>query len=127
MIAASKLVNQLGKYLYKHIDGAYEYEKSPNTFDIYMTVYYQVPQLSDKPGRGITYSDIYEMDLNLNLTTYSNKIRMNIIEISPEEQTVGFDVIPPEKLEDLPAAQNLILSRVEKRLRKYFDGYEFLF
>lgn len=123
----NQIVNVVGKYLYNTIDSAYNIKTTTNTCDVYMTVYYQTPQLSIRPGRKATYSDMYEMNIDISLTTYQNKLRMNLIVLDPEEETLDFSVWAPEKLRDLEDAKTRILTRVEKILVKYFDGYEFIF
>jgi len=126
-IPTNKKVNQVGKYLYKHIDGAYKIHNSSNMVDVYMSIYYQIPMLSRKPGGDKEYSDLYEMKLNINITTYQNKIRVNMIEISPEERTLGHKVYKPEQLEDVISACNMIMSDVRKRIVKIFEDYIFVF
>lgn len=123
----NQIVNIVGKYLYNTVDSAYKIKNTTNTCDVYMKVYYQIPQLSTRPGRTKTYSDIYEMGINISLTTYQNKLRMNLIVMDPEEETLNFTVWAPEKLINLEEAKKKILTKVEKTLTKYFAEYEFIF
>lgn len=116
-IPANLMVNKLGKYLYKHIDGAFRYKTSSNTSDVYMTLLYQ------EQGSDV----VEEMTLDLNLTTYQNKVRVNILEVTPNERTIGYDLYPPEKLEDLNEAYKLVFNKVVKRISKAYEEYEFLF
>lgn len=81
-LQAGQQVNRIGKYLYKHIDGAYNMVKSPNMVDIYFIVLYQLKE----DLRTEDDHDMHEMSINLNVTTYSNKVRINIIEVSPKEK-----------------------------------------
>lgn len=122
----SQLVNKLGKYLYKKLDGAYKYETSPNMCDVYVTILYQLPYLQRVPGKGKEYNDVHEMTLNLNITTYGNKIRLNVIELTPDQKTLGHDVFPPEQLTSLEAARDRIFDRVMYRVSKAYKDYEFL-
>lgn len=125
VIPAGQLVNKIGKYIYKHLDGAYKFEKTPNVCDVYITVLYSIPANIAK-----TYNidaELHEMTLNLNITTYQNKIRVNIIEMTPEECTIGFDVFPPEKLQDLNDALDLIYEKVKKRISKRYEDWDFIF
>lgn len=127
-ISISQLVNQVGQYLYKHIDGAYKAVRKSNQYDIYMNVYYQLPRLQQVPGRQAEgYNDMHEMKLNINLTTYQNKIRVNIHEISPEEWTFGYILIEPEKLQDVQFARELIYEKVKQKIEKHYKDYLFLF
>ncbi len=126
-VPVSQLINRVGKYLKRTIDGVYDYSTGANTCNLKMVAYYQFPQLSKKPGGPTTYSDLYEMSFDISLTTYANKVRVNLIEISPEEQTLGHFVVGPEKLYDMIEARDLILNKLRKILNKYFEGYEFVF
>jgi hypothetical protein len=126
-IPASLLVNKVGMYLNKNIDGAYKFRISPNMCDIYMTVLYQVPYKSIRPGDPDKLSEIQEMDIDINLTTYQNKLRMNLVELAPDERTLGFFVIAPEKIEDLEYAQAWVMKNLIKTLNKLFEGYIFIF
>lgn len=127
MIPASKLVNMLGKYLYKHIDSAFKYNVSGNMNDIYFYVYYQRSRLNQDWTKPDEYNDMHEMTINLNLTTYSNKIRINLIEVSPSEKTLGHATIECEKLQDLKSAHILILDKVHKLMKRAYKDYEFIF
>lgn len=117
-IPASKMVNRLGKYLYNHLDGAFKYKKSGNTFDIYTTLLYEL-----KEEYGGVKNDVREMTLNINITTYQNTIRVNTIEVTPDERTLGYDLLKPELLDDLDAAQSVIMTKVHKRIDKAYDHH----
>ena len=123
-IPASQLVNKVGKYLYKHIDSAYKFNTCPNTYDVWFTIYYQYSQ----EWREVMDDDnLYEMNINLNITTYQNKIRVNIIEVTPEEQTIGHDVYPSEKFTDIQKGCELVLNKFRRRMEKAFEEYEFIY
>lgn len=126
-LSANQQVNRVGKYLYKNLDGAFKIKNSSNTCDVYTTVLYQIPYLQQIPGRGKEYNDVHEMTLNLNITTYQNKVRINIIEMDPNERTIGYDLYKPEVLEDLDFACKLIFQKVCKRISKAYQEYDFLF
>lgn len=115
-------VNRVGKYLYKHLDGAYKYEKSPNMYDVYVTLLYQL-----KPECGGEVNDVQEMTININITTYQNKIRINTIEMTPMERTLGFDSMKPEEMVDLKTAMEIIKWKVGNRIRKAYKDYLILF
>lgn len=128
VVPAAQLVNRIGKYFYKHMDGAFKMEKTANMCDVYTVILYSMPielikqyKLENSP-----YADVNELTLNINITTYQNKVRVNLIEVTPEERTLGFDVFPPEKLQDMNEAYDLIFGRIMKRLNKNFEGFEFL-
>lgn len=128
-LQAGQQVNRVGKYLYKHLDGAFKMDKTPNTCDVYVTVLYQIPPeiLKKYNIKGEEYEKVNEMTLNLSITTYQNKVRINIIEVTPDEKTIGFDVYKPEQLENLQQSADTIFSKVCKRISKEFQDYEFLF
>lgn len=126
MIPASKQVNRVGKYIYKHLDGAYRISTSSNTCDVYITLLYQIPRLQQIPGKGKEYNDVHEMTLDLNITTYQNKLRVNVIELTPQERTLSFDTYSPEVLEDLDSASKLIFKNVIKKVSKAYAKYNIL-
>lgn len=126
-LSANQQVNRVGKFLYKNIDGAFNYKKSSNMYDVYMTILYQLPVESQDKSKGEEFNDLHEMTLDINVTTYLNKVRINIIEMTPEEKTIGYDLYEPEKLEDLVKASEIILKKIHKRISREFREYEFLF
>ena len=126
-LPANLMVNKVGKYLKKTIDSAYKLTFSSNMCDVFMVIYFQKPIYPDRPGDGVTWGDLQEMHIDLNLTTYQNKVRVNILEISPEERTIGHDVFLPESLADLKQARWMILQQVEKRISKAYEHYQFIF
>lgn len=126
-LQASQQVNRVGKYLYKTLDGAFKFKVSSNMYDVYVTLLYQIPRLQQIPGKGKDYNDVHEMTLDINITTYQNKIRVNIIELTPDERTLGFDLFKPEEMKDLQLAKKLILDKVRRRVSKAYQDYDFLF
>ena len=126
-LSANQQVNRLGSFLYKHIDGSFNYKKSSNMYDVYMTILYQLPVDKQDEAKGKEFNDLHEMTLDINITTYMNKIRINIVEMTPEEKTIGYDLYEPEKLEDLVKASEIILKKIHKRISREFREYQFLF
>lgn len=126
-MAASQQVNKLGKYLYKHLDGAYDFKKSGNTFDIYSTLLYQLNPAYYNSDEDNGDHDVQEMTINISITTYQNKVRVNTIEVTPNARTLGFDIIPPESLVNLEDAMKLVVNKVGKRIRKAYQHYTILF
>lgn len=119
-------VNKVGQYLYKHLDGAFKIEKTGNMCDVYFMILYEVPRLQRRFGHPED-RNLNEMHINLNITTYQNKIRVNVIEVSPEEKTLGCYVFNPEVMEDLYEAKKLIYNKVVKRVSKVYEDYDFVF
>lgn len=126
-IPIEQLVNRIGKYLNKNLDGVYKFKIGNSEVNLYLVVYYQIPMLSKRPGEGKTLSDLYEMNFNLNLTSYANKIRVNLIEIAPDEQTVGHFVLDSSQVQDMLVARKIIVDKLIKIINKKFEGYEFIF
>ena len=116
-------VNIIGRYLFKHIDGAYNYKKGANTYDIYFTILYQLKE----EYRTENDHDMHEMNINISITTYSDKLRMNMIEISPREKTLGFNTFALAKFNDLQSGYELVMKTVQKRLQKEYEDYDFIF
>ena len=121
-IPPSTMVNRIGKYLKKNLDGAYKYVQGSNQCDIYVTLLYQL-----KPEFGGEVNDVQEISLDLNITTYQNKIRVNVIEVSPMKRTLGYNLYKPEDLENLEEAKELILNIVHRRVDKAYTMYETLY
>lgn len=118
---------QLGMYLYKHIDGAYKYEIKSNIFDLYITLYYQLPEYKQIPEKGKEYNDIHEMIINVSITTYSDKIRVNLYEVDPEEMTLGQFILKDDDLIFPEYAKNKILKKIDKALTKRYQEYDFIY
>lgn len=119
---ASTVVNMVGKYLYKNLDGAYKFTKDRNTFDIYVTLLYEL-----KEEYGGIPNDVQEMTINISITTYQNKIRVDTIEMTPEERTLGFDLFKVEDMLDMELAMSTIKWKVGNRIRKAYKNYIILF
>lgn len=126
-LQAGQQVNRVGKYLYKHLDGAYKIENSQNTVDVYITLLYQIPYLQRIPGRGREYNSVHELTLDLNITTYQNKLRVNIIEMNDNERTLGHNTYDEELLKDLELTKDLIFQNVVKKVSKAYEEYDFIF
>lgn len=119
---ATKQVNRVGKYLKKHLDGAFKYEQHANECDVYVTLLYQL-----KPELGGEVNDVHEMTIDINITTYQNKLRVNTIEVTPKARTLGFDLIKPDELINLEKGKELIIWIVGNRIRKAYKDYLILF
>jgi len=122
---ANQQVNRVGKYLYKNIDGALEYKISPNIFNMWFTLLYEVPNMGPKYKR--VDDDLHEMVINIGITTYQNKIRVNVIEETPNERTIGHDVYKPEEMINLAEASDKIFDRVVQRVSRAYKDYDFVF
>lgn len=126
-LSANQQVNRIGRYLYNNIDGAFKYKKSSNTFDVYFTLLYQLPLHMQDESKGQEYNDVHEITVDINITTYQNKVRVNTIELTPMQRTLGYDLYEPSILEDLESAKRKIFNKVCKKIYKAYSEYEFLF
>lgn len=117
-IDPSQLVNRLGKYLYKHIDSAYKITYRPSTVDIYMYMYYQEHDVADS---------MQQINFIVNIATYAKKIRVNVIEDTEMENTIGHQVFWPDELKDLPEAQKKIYDMVCHAVEREYSDYDFIY
>lgn len=112
------LVNKVGKYLKKNIDGAYKITFTSMTCEVLMRMYYQV---EDNPD---TFN---EMDFEISITSYQNKIRVNITEVTKAEKTIGQIILTDEELNDLKLAQKRILQTLKRAIQKEYKDYIFVY
>ena len=91
-------------------------------YDVYVTLLYQL-----KPEYGGGVNEVEEMTININITTYQNKVRVNTIEMTPMERTLGYDIMKPEEMIDLQKAMEIIKWKVGNRIRKAYKEYIILF
>lgn len=119
-------VNKVGKYLYNNLDEAFKFKKTVNMYDVYITLLYQVKE-EDRRKDDDEYNDVHEMTLDLNVTTYQNKLRINVIEDDKNERTIGHFVVSEEKLQDLESAKDLIYNKVIKQVSKAYEDFDFIF
>lgn len=123
----NQVVNMIGKYLFHHLIGAFKQVRTANSYDVYVTLLYQLPWGMRKPGLGKEYNDVHEMTLDLSITTYQNKIRVNIIECDKNNRVLGYDVFPLELFNNLEKAKTRIFNRVCERITNAYSEYDFLF
>lgn len=126
-LSSNQQVNRVGKYLYNNIDGAFKYKTSSNMCDVFFTLLYQLPLDMQEPDKGEEYNDVHEITVDINITTYQNKVRVNVIEMTPMHRTLGYDLYEPYVLEDLENAKKRIFNKIIKRVSKAYSDYDFLF
>lgn len=124
-VPLNTLINQIGKYLYNHIDGAINYKTSANHAIVEIMLLYQ-RKPEDKTG-DLHEDDMHEMHMELDLTTYSDKIRLNIIRLDENEKTLGSYTIRVEQPIDYIEIQNQVIAKVRKSLIKEYNMFEFIF
>ena len=125
----AQLANALGRFMYRHLDGAYRIENTTNTCDVYVTVLYSIPSDIVELYRLYEpkYTQTNEMDINISITTYQNKIRVNTLAVTPESKTLGFDLFTPDQLQDFNKALVLVYKKVCRRIEKEFEDFDFIF
>lgn len=110
--------NKLGKFIKKSIDSAYKIEFNPNSVDVYMYVYYQVP------GEIDTFD---KMDILINIAAYSDKLRINVIELDNMEKTVLHSTLKADDPVDYTELKIKIYNSIIKALSKEYKDYDFIY
>lgn len=131
-LAKPTQVKRLGKYLKDNLTGVFKVTEPPNEYIIYTTILYQIkPEVRkalkryQKEFQG-KEEDIYEMNIYLNLTTYKQFIRINVIELDENEQTLGYMRLSQQDLMSLPFCKTKIMEFVKKVIEKKYENYEVL-
>ena len=116
-LQANQQVNRVGKYLFKHIDSAYDISYSVNTCEVKFLVLYQIPKVCNNTN---------EMEVYIHITTYQNKVRVNTIVKDPYERTLKFKSYEPDTFLDLNQGCKLVYQDVCQIVQKEFSDYEFI-
>lgn len=117
-LAPEQQVNRIGKYLYKHLDGAFKIEFHAQMCDVYFRMYYQIPKEAES---------FKEMHIDINIATYQKKIRVNVIRMDKLEKTLGCHVYKPEQMIDLPTARETIYEDICKDVQREYEAFDFVF
>lgn len=112
------IVNKIGKYLKKNIDGAFKVTFSGMTCEVDMRMYYQV---KDEPD---TFN---EMIFHINITSYQNKVRVNITEDTRMEKTIGQLILKQEELHDMGLVMKKVLQALKRAIAKEYADYDFVY
>lgn len=123
IIPPSLQVKKVGKYLEKHIKSAFRGVNSANTYDVYCHLVYQLKE--EFGGDPTEEADI--MVVNINLTTYSGGLRYNVIEMTPEERTLGHHFLKHKDLVDLETTKEMVRAGVLHDVQKHYQDYDFAF
>lgn len=123
MPSGSKLVNIIGKSLYNYIESAFEYRKSANMYDVYFTIYYQIIE----ELRDIDDTEVHEMIVNINVTTYDNYIRVNIYTDENPNQLIAFNKYDIRRYNSIKKIVEDIYRNTLARIDKFFYLYDFIF
>lgn len=111
-------INKVGKYLKDHIDGAFKIKFSAMHCEVSMRMYYQVP------GTPQSFS---EMIFLIDITSYQNKLRINITENTRMEKTIGQIILGPDQLGDLNTVRATVLQKIQKFIAKEYAAYDFVY
>lgn len=111
-------VNKIAKYLYKHIDGAYKIQYGANFVDVYINVFYHT---------GEEDADVQTMRLDINMTSYSNKIRYNVTEMDIMENTFLHGTLEVTELISYDDIVHAIYTRIVNAIIEEFEEYDFIF
>ena len=129
VIDATKLVNTVANSLYKKLPGAYKKQKYSNECVVYSTILYQIPNdVAHKYSLPSELKDkVNQMDVKIGVATYSNKIRVSLVQISPLEKTIGFKTFKADTFNNVQQGVQKVLSFVSNAIEKEYEGYEVLF
>ncbi len=116
-------INRIGKYLYYDIDGAVSYRTEPNKSIVTFLMYFQ-----DDPNK-VDQSDfeLNEIKIEIDITTYNNKVRVDMIELDPNQRTLGYYLYSPESTQDMKYVRDDILNKLNKRIRKFYGQFLYLY
>ena len=115
---AGSIVNKVGKYLNNNIDGAFKISFHPMECEILSRMYYQVP------GDPDTFD---EMIFSIDIVSYQNRLRVNLTEQTDMEKTIGQIIVTEDELHDLSLLKKKILTRLERFIKKEYEGYEIVY
>ena len=125
-------VKRLGKYLKEHLAGVYKVKEPPNEYIVYTTIMYMIKPEVRKAMKqyptelkGIE-DEVYDMNIYLNITTYGQYIRVNVIMLDEYEKTLGYLRLEPKELISLPYCKDKIVKYVKKVIEKHYENYEVL-
>jgi hypothetical protein len=112
------LIKKVGKYLNDVIDGTYKIAFHPMECEIFMRMYYQIPNVKES---------FDEMKFIISVTSYQNKLRINLTEDDEYEKTIGQLILFPEELTDLPIVRKRVLQMIKKAISKEFREFDFIY
>ncbi len=110
-------VASVGKYLKKNIDGSYKMTFGPNLCTVYFTMFFQ-----DEYG-----GPIKEMNFAIDLTSYQNKVRVNITELTKNQKTICQVIFNEDDLKDLREAKKKMLTKLAQAIEKEYEGFELVY
>ena len=116
---AGSIVNKVGKYLKKNIDGAFEIKFYPMECEVLMRMYYQIPE---DPSHTVD-----EMIFSISIVGYQNKVRVNVTEQTDMEKTIGQIILTDEEMLDLSLAKKRVLTMIKRFIAREYEGFDFIY
>ena len=121
--------NSCAKSLYKKLDGAYDIKTNSTTAEVKSTILYQIPaEVSDKYNLpDDTRNTVNQMDVRIDLATYSDKLRVEVVQLAPDEYTMGFKTFNSSTFDNVQKGIQKVFDWVKSTIEKQYSGYEVLF
>lgn len=128
-INLTKVANSVGKSIYKRLDGGYSFVKTSTGCEVRSTILYQIPlELSNKYNLSYEQkTQVNVMDVLISITTYSNKLRVEVVELTPEEKTIGFQTFKDSTFTNVQEGVAVVMNFVQRVIRDEFKDYDVLF
>lgn len=118
------------KYVYKNLDGAFEIYKDSQGWIVYSTILYQIPkEVADRYGMDESkFNTVNELDVRIDFKTYADKLRVEVIELKPDEKTIGFKTFKDATFNNIQDGyKKTVMAFVVKSINKEFEGFDILF
>ena len=127
MFKGSQIVNELGKYIKKHLTGSGNIKKEPNICNVTIPLLYTVKPDKDALDDGIsddTPDEMGTITVQICIKTYDNKIGVNIFN---GDLTIDHKSYPVASFDDYETECIKVLNYTKKRIIKYYPQYDFQF
>lgn len=125
----TKLVNTVGKSISKKLLGTLRKRKESNECIVDCTILYQIPKevshryMLPKEVR----DNVGEMDVQISVTTYSNKIRVNMVQLTPKQKTMGCKTFKVDTFNNVQQGMKAVMTFIGKCVEREYPEYEVLF
>ena len=127
MLTGSQIVNGLGKFFKKHLTGSGIIEKRSNDCTVIIPLSYKVKPENDALDDVIscdTHDEMGTITVEISITTYDNKIRVNIFngDLTIDHKTYNIALFNDYETECIK-----ILNYSKKKIINKFPQYDFQF
>lgn len=124
----AQMVNTIGRSIYKSTDSAFKAEKTSFHYEVFFEVLYEVPPwVREAYNLDESYADLNTMVVSIDLTSYDDKVRANVIEQDPNNKTLGHKTFPVDKYRDTKDMREAIISFMYKSIAKNYQDYDFIY